>query len=360
MHQKPKNKELKIVLVTLSKVFYNSISRMVKEYFGITLVYFDKFTKEISKNILVEEPLIILVDVEGDEEEKISFVYYLKRNLPESNIIIFSFLTDYNSKCISECIESGLYSYIEKPSNSSNIDLFKQAFIKKVDLICRKNTSIYDGNISKDLGDVESNSKDLPEEKTYINKPMALAIGCSTGGLSALSEIFKSLGNKVTNIPIFITQHMPSEFVTTLVNTISQISGAVCKEAEHKEKVYPGVIYIAKGDYHMRFILQGRDIYIDLVQTEKENFCRPAVDPMLDSLADIYGGNLLVAILTGIGKDSVKGCQKIFNRGGYIIIQDESTSIVWGMPGSVFKEGSYNKVLPINEIGSTILKICKL
>lgn len=123
-----------------------------------------------------------------------------------------------------------------------------------------------------------------------------------------------------------------------------------CAEGKDGEPLRAGRIYVAPGDWHMTVAAEGARKMIRLNQDPPENFCRPAVDPMLRSLAPLYGPRLLVAILTGMGSDGAKGCETVVAAGGQVVAQDEATSVVWGMPGAVATRGLCSAVLPIEEI----------
>jgi two-component system chemotaxis response regulator CheB len=98
--------------------------------------------------------------------------------------------------------------------------------------------------------------------------------------------------------------------------------------------------------------------YIRLTETEPENYCRPSADPILRSIAAIYGASMITVVLTGMGEDGLRGCRQVRERGGRIIAQDEATSVVWGMPGAVVNAGLAQVVAPLNEVGPTILSWC--
>jgi two-component system chemotaxis response regulator CheB len=186
--------------------------------------------------------------------------------------------------------------------------------------------------------------------------PSVLAIGSSTGGPQALLTLFETLKNKI-KLPIFITQHMPPTFTTILAEHIASASGTRCAEAEDGEAVEEGRIYLAPGDYHMTVKRDGGKVVLSLNQDPPVNFCRPAVDPMLESLRAVYGSHVLTVILTGMGQDGLVGGRAIADEGGTVIAQDEETSVVWGMPGAVATGGVCSAVLPLDKIGPEILKI---
>lgn len=182
----------------------------------------------------------------------------------------------------------------------------------------------------------------------------ALALGSSTGGPQALFKVISSLHD--LRIPIFLTQHMPPAFTGILAEHITRQCKVPCVEAKDGMSVVPGQVHLAPGDFHM--LLKG-DASAPVIHLDKgpaENFCRPAVDPMLRSLVTLYGPSLLTCILTGMGSDGEKGCEQVVSAGGTVIAQDEATSVVWGMPGAVARRGLCSAVLPIDEIGLHLRK----
>jgi two-component system chemotaxis response regulator CheB len=136
-----------------------------------------------------------------------------------------------------------------------------------------------------------------------------------------------------------------------LADHISRQCGVTCKEAQEGDILKAGYYYIAPGDYHMLFDRSPAGTKVRLVKDPPENFCRPSVDPMLRSLLPIYGKNILVLILTGMGQDGARGSEEIVKSGGSVIAQNEATSVVWGMPGAVAMMGLCSAVLPVDEIG---------
>ncbi|WP_368744949.1 chemotaxis protein CheB, partial [Desertibaculum subflavum] len=185
--------------------------------------------------------------------------------------------------------------------------------------------------------------------------PRALAIGSSTGGPQALFQLFQLLKGQIRQ-PIFITQHMPATFTTILAEHLTRIGGVPCREAKDGEPVRDGQVYLAPGDWHMTVAVEGGAKVVRLNQNPPESFCRPAVDPMLRSLSEAYGGQLLAVMLTGMGQDGLKGSKALIEAGGTLIAQDEATSVVWGMPGAVATAGLCAAVLPLADVGPTVMR----
>ncbi len=188
---------------------------------------------------------------------------------------------------------------------------------------------------------------------TTAVRPAALAIGSSTGGPQAVLRLLRDLGPQ-RDLPIFLTQHMPPTFTAAFAEQIAQELDLPCAEARQGEPVEAGRIYVAPGDFHL--LVEGRpeDARIQLSKSPPENFCRPAVDPMLRSLVAVYGKRLVSVILTGMGSDGLEGCRAVAETGGRIIVQDRETSVVWGMPGAVVAAGLPATVLPLQQIGGHV------
>ncbi len=184
-----------------------------------------------------------------------------------------------------------------------------------------------------------------------------LAIAASTGGPNALAEVLSGLPADFP-LPILITQHMPPLFTSLLAQRLERDAGRPCHEARDGEPVLAGHAYVAPGNFHMLVLSQERQPFIRLQQTPPEHFCRPAADPMLRSVAALYGPSTLAVVLTGMGEDGRLGCQEVRARGGQVLVQDEASSVVWGMPGAVANAGLAHSVLPVQAIAGAILSRC--
>jgi two-component system, chemotaxis family, protein-glutamate methylesterase/glutaminase len=186
--------------------------------------------------------------------------------------------------------------------------------------------------------------------------PDIIAIGSSTGGPQALFEVLSHLKGGIRQ-PILITQHMPATFTTILAEHITRQCGIACAEAKDGETLVGGRIYLAPGDFHMVLATRGTSTVLSVNKEPPENFCRPAVDPMMRSIAKIYGKRALAIILTGMGQDGMRGCSELVAAGGLTVAQDEPSSVVWGMPGAVATAGLCSAVMPLREIGPFIRKM---
>jgi two-component system chemotaxis response regulator CheB len=193
----------------------------------------------------------------------------------------------------------------------------------------------------------------LPKSKT--GKIDIIAMGVSTGGPNALQNILPLLPANLP-VPIVIVQHMPPMFTKHLADRLNGLSQLQVVEASEGQLVQPGGVWIAPGDYHMTLRREGTAVKVALNQGTPENSCRPAVDVLFRSVASLYGANVLSVVLTGMGQDGARGCDVIRDAGGRTLIQDEASSIVWGMPGAVYRAGLADKVLPLAKIADEIIR----
>ncbi len=187
--------------------------------------------------------------------------------------------------------------------------------------------------------------------------PKVLLIGSSTGGPQALTEVVGHIGRITDRIPVLITQHMPPTFTTILAEHLSRVAGRPVREGVDGEPVVAGRIYLAPGGIHMRVKKRDGHPVIVLEDSAPVHFCKPAVDPLFMSAAEIWGSATLGVILTGMGTDGTDGGSAIVAAGGAIFAQDEETSVVWGMPGAAAEAGICSAVLPLTDIAPKIVKV---
>jgi two-component system chemotaxis response regulator CheB len=182
-----------------------------------------------------------------------------------------------------------------------------------------------------------------------------VAIGVSTGGPDALAGLLPSFPANFP-LPVVIVQHMPPIFTTLLAKRLASKCVLPVREGQPGDLLGPSCIWIAPGDYHMVVQEEEHRMHLGTQQGPRENFCRPSVDVLFRSVAAVYGANALGVILTGMGQDGLKGCEALCAAGASVIVQDEASSVVWGMPGFVARAGLAEKVLPLDQIGNEIIR----
>ena len=331
---------------------------------------------------------IVVLDIEMPVMDGLTALPKLLEASPGLRVIMASTLTLRNAEISMRAMQLGAMEYLAKPSatNPNEVQEFYRQLISKIKALAAGGKGVAPVPLSSlrtsgaapnapvtasrllkpaapasrpamatDIAPVTATFS-LNEALTNAPRVQAVAIASSTGGPQALLSVFGALKGKPITVPIFITQHMPPNFTTILADHISKAIGSECHEAKDGEAVKPGTIYIAPGDYHMVAERIGTGIVLRTTQTPPENYCRPSADPMLRSLAAIYGRNLLAVVLTGMGSDGAPGAAEVVRQGGTVAAQNEATCVVYGMPRAVADAKLAKAILPLDQIAPYISK----
>jgi two-component system, chemotaxis family, protein-glutamate methylesterase/glutaminase len=293
---------------------------------------------------------VIVLDIEMPVMDGLTAIPLLLKVAPRVKILMASTLTQKNAKITLDALAAGATDFLLKPSSREMLGpaSFNRDLLAKVRHLGSKSSRAWTVTpVSVRQASAAPAAKPLALRRAPLQAPQILAIGSSTGGPQALLQVLSHLAPNA-RVPILITQHMPPTFTSILANNISRQCGGVAVEAEDGMTVEAGRIYVAPGNFHMTV---DTSHVIRLNQGPQENFCRPSVDPMLRSLVDVYRSRILTVILTGMGQDGLHGCKAVVEAGGAVIAQDETTSVVWGMPGAVATAGLCTAVLPLAQIG---------
>lgn len=312
---------------------------------------------------------VVLMDIHMTALEGMTLIPNLIAAKPDLKIILLTSTSSEQSRLCVMALEQGAADYISKPvthlvgkSHMLATTDFQQELISKIKNwgdTTRKKRPV--SHMAAQYKKPVTALLNLPQPKQIvlrrqaIARPDAIAIGSSTGGPQALLKIVPHLKGFVQ--PVFITQHMPPSFTPILAAHLAECDGVSCFEAKDGMKVEAKTIYLAPGNFHMTVEVQNGNLIIRLNQNPPENFCRPAVDPMLRSLSEIYGSKLFIVMLTGMGVDGLKGATQAIANGAAMIAQDELSSVVWGMPAAVAHAGLCHAVLPLDDLGPTIAQI---
>jgi two-component system chemotaxis response regulator CheB len=290
----------------------------------------------------------------------------IRKLYPKLPVIMFSTLTERGGQATLEALALGATDYVTKPANIGSVSVamqrIREELVPKIKTLCSKAAGIsmpapviperFIAPAPKPGAPavIKPRIIQIPQQRIDI-----LAIGVSTGGPNALAELMPVFP-KDFPVPIVIVQHMPPFFTKLLAERLASKSSIKIQEGVAGEKLNPGEAWVAPGNFHMVLEEKNRVVTLQMNQDAPENSCRPAVDVLFRSVAKIYGPRVLSVILTGMGQDGLIGCEHIINAGGRTIVQDENTSVVWGMPGFVAKAGLAEKILPLNEIGQEIIR----
>lgn len=360
----------RVMIVDDSAVIRGFLARWLSEESDIEVVAFASNGAIALKEFEKYRPEIVILDIEMPEMDGMTALPQLIAMDRDVKIIMASTLTVRNADISMKALAKGASDYIPKPESTRQAgekEAFQRDLVSKIRALGEtrrlklgeKMPSSNGAKVAPSIAPTALGGGLYRGSKIKLRPyrpglfPKVLAIGSSTGGPQALFSVFEKLKGKLS-LPVFITQHMPATFTAILAEHLSKISGMNCAEAVDGEKVESGRIYLAPGEWHMTVVKDGADARISLNQNPPESFCRPAVDPMLRSLVEVYGSRILTVILTGMGHDGQMGCEQLANSGGYIIAQDEDSSVVWGMPGAVATAGLSNAVVSLANIPAAI------
>ncbi len=299
-------------------------------------------------------PDIVTLDVEMPEMDGITTLRELRRLYPKLPVVMCSTLTAKGAATTIEALSAGATDYVTKPANVGSVveglELMRDQLVPKIKAICgrRPPTALGTNAIAGAKG-APAITKPAGPKPVVAGPIEAIAIGCSTGGPNALHDLFAALPG-APPVPIFITQHMPPLFTSCLAERLGRLGPVRVHEGKEGMAVLPGNAYLAPGGYHMVAKRDGVLVRLHLNEDPPENSCRPAVDVMFRSLAAVYGGRLVAAVLTGMGADGTRGGAVLREKGAHLIAQDQASSIVWGMPGALVEAGLADAVMPLSQI----------
>ena len=338
------------------------------------------------------KPDLVILDVEMPEMDGLETLAEIRKRQPRLPVIMFSSVTERGAIITLEALALGASDYVTKPSNTGNmataLQRVREDLIPRIKTFCRHlvgPTPAAQPTVERapfgqapfgqaPFGRVPGGSAPIhqaPVERAPAFKPESkpsplpvpprprqrvdvVAIGVSTGGPPALAALLPKLPAAFP-VPILIVQHMPPIFTRLLAERLATQSILAVAEAAAGEILGPGQVRVAPGGSHMILERQGNQVRLQLHQGEPENSCRPAVDVLFRSVAEVYRGNALAVVLTGMGNDGLRGCEAIRKAGGQILVQDEASSVVWSMPGSVAKAGLADGQIALSQLAGEIM-----
>lgn len=297
-------------------------------------------------------PDVIILDVEMAEMDGLETLKEIRKIYSHLPVIMFSAHTAKGAAATIDALLLGATDYVTKPSNAASLD----AAIESV----RENLlpKIKQFQTSK-VSAPEKNSPEVSDPK--IKKPEkksgridVVVIGVSTGGPNALALVLPKIPKNFP-VPILIVQHMPPIFTKTFAERLNILCAIQVKEAQGGELLETGCVWLAQGGFHLVLEQKPGGIRLKLNQDPPENFCRPSVDVTFRSAADIYHGHCLGVVMTGMGRDGLRGSEAIDDRGGHVVVQDEKSSVVWSMPQAVVNAGLADQIVKLEELGDEIV-----
>ncbi|MEC4685355.1 MAG: chemotaxis response regulator protein-glutamate methylesterase [Nitrospirota bacterium] len=297
-------------------------------------------------------PDIITLDLEMPEMDGFSFLRWLMRECPTPVIMVSS---HSDSKTVFKALDLGAVDFIAKPTRRASFELqnIENDLLAKVRNIDASSLSKLNRNLR-----VTSGKRPLKKVPVFSNRvpDRIVAIGASTGGPQALQLILTEMPENFP-APIVISQHMPRGFTGSFSERLNRLSAIRVKEAEDDEPLEPGKALICPGGCHLLLKTGNDRIYTRLKNAEDNDRYVPSINLMMESAAKIFKDMTLGVVLTGMGNDGTRGMVEIFRRGGYTITESEETAVVFGMPNEVIKAGAAQRILPLSEVSSELVRV---
>jgi two-component system chemotaxis response regulator CheB len=383
---------IRVLVVDDSVVIRRIVTMVLTEDPDITVVGSAPNGKAALEKVDQLVPDAMTLDVEMPIMDGVTAVRHLRRKHPRLPVVMFSTLTERGAEATLDALAAGASDYVTKPANvgsvAQSMDSIRTQLIPKLKaLVAARRPGFGTSPAPRPaLGPGAAparRARNAPDGSTTPAAPVApapvgrtaptaarvplarptpgargsisvLAIASSTGGPDALTSVIPHLPADLP-VPVVLVQHMPPVFTRLFAQRLDHKSRLSVREAVNGEPLAAGAVYVAPGDFHLSVERRGTTVHAVLTQTDPENFCRPAADVLFRSVARVYGRTALGLVLTGMGHDGAKGAEAMVAAGGRIFIQDEATSVVWGMPGAVSRAGLAECTLPLPDIAPAVL-----
>ncbi len=388
----PGSDPIRVMVVDDAVVIRGLLTRWLGEDKNLKVVGSHRNGKLAVEDIEKSNPDVVVLDIEMPEMDGMTALPLMLAKKRDLVVIMASTLTRRNAEISLKALSLGAADYVPKPETTSEVTTsidFRRELVEKVKALgaravrmrgpartMRAETSA--GRTAQPVRPVSVRpatdtrasfraaaqpaaavAQSFQTRPYSTARPRILAIGSSTGGPQALQEVMREVGTAMNDVPVVITQHMPPTFTAILAEHVGKAALRPAKEGEDGDILKPGNIYVAPGGRHMVLEKDAGAVKIRLTDGPPVNFCKPAVDPLFESVAKAYGSASLAVILTGMGHDGADGVRTIAAGGGSVITQDEATSVVWGMPGAAAHTGMCSDILPLKEIGPKISRVLK-
>ncbi|HEY1134525.1 MAG TPA: chemotaxis-specific protein-glutamate methyltransferase CheB [Nocardioides sp.] len=335
------------------------------------------------------DPDVVTLDIEMPELDGLGALEEIRARRPRQIVVMFSTLTERGASATLEALSLGAADYVTKPSNvgsmAESITAVREQLVPRlVALAGLRRLSTGQGPLARSTGGTSGGATsqaasgvtptaprvDVPRRAGGASGPGGatggaagagpapratgasdvLLIGSSTGGPDAVARVLADLPADLA-VPVLLVQHMPPVFTTMFAQRLDKVSPLQVREAADGGEVRPGEVLVAPGDHHLEVRrVAGGPVRVALTQDPPEHYCRPAVDVLLRSALEVYGGAATVLVLTGMGADGAAGARRLRAAGARVLVQDEATSVVWGMPGAIASTGGADEVLPLDAV----------
>lgn len=340
-----------VLVVDDSAVVRTLVTRVLSDDPGIRVVGTAANGRIALEKVARLAPDLVTLDIEMPVMDGLETLRELRRIAPRLPVVMFSTLTERAAAATLDALALGASDYVTKPTNLSApaeaLAAVRDQLVPKIKALTGRTAPA-----------VVSTPRPRAAVRPVVGsgpsrEPHVVAIGASTGGPDALAAVVEALPAGLP-VPVLVVQHMPPVFTRLLAQRLDRVAGVRVREAVDGEPVTPGTVLLAPGDRHLAVRREGNAVRVALSDAPPENHCRPAVDVLFRSVADVFGAHTLGVVLTGMGQDGLRGAEHLVEAGATVWAQDAASSVVWGMPGAVVGAGLATKVLAIGEVAPAV------
>ncbi len=338
---------IRLMIVDDSMVARAVLSRMLEADGGFEIVAVAGTAEDAIDALAQIRVDIILLDLEMPGAGGLKSIPRILESAHGAQVMIVSSLAEEGAEETVAALALGAADTLPKPGTGRFNGRFSEILMSKLRALGRAEDQ-------DALPPAAARAVNAPPLRAMASDPLRLvAIGASTGGIHALSSFFQELPAKI-GVPILVTQHLPAPFMTVFARQLGNAAGREAIVAEDGLRLLPDRIVIAPGDAHLTIDISAGHLVARLLRNRSSSGCLPSVDPMLASAGALLGAQALGIVLTGMGRDGLEGAMALIGAGGSVIVQDEASSAVWGMPRSIADAGLACAVLPPAKIARRV------
>jgi two-component system, chemotaxis family, protein-glutamate methylesterase/glutaminase len=351
---------IRVMVVDDSVVVRGLMSRWIEQEPDMHVIATHRGGRTAVEMLAQQKPDVIVLDIDMPDMDGLTALPLLLKGLSGVMVMIASTLTTRNAETTLRCLSLGAHDYVAKPATNRDVTFgldFRREVLEKIRALGVRRRTRAAGAKQRVASVVENMPIQVPSvvlRSGSVAKPRLLAIGASTGGPAAVLNFLKACRPNLGRFPTVICQHMPSLFTKSFADSIRRQLSIDASEAHHGEPLEAGRVYVAPGGRHLRFLATEGDVRVQLSDDAPVNFCRPSVDLTFMSAAQIYGRSALGVMLTGMGSDGLAGSEALVAAGATIIAQDQDSSVIWGMPGAVARQGLCALVAPVQALAQFV------
>lgn len=337
--------QIRVLVVDDSVVMRRVVARALERDPAIARTDFAGNGRLALAKITERRPDVVVLDLEMPELDGFATLVEIRRTDPLLPVVLFSSVDERVAAATLDALSLGATDFVLKPSAGA-LDA-AEAYVKEHLTPLVKALAAPRQSEVRRTRRVDTHQQGAPVE--------AVVVGVSTGGPDALSIIVRGLPQDLS-VPVLVVQHMPPMFTRLLAERLDRLGGMRVTEARDGELIGPGSIYIAPGDRHLGLLRTGAEVRVALGDGPPENSCRPAADVLFRAAAEAYGAGVVAVVLTGMGRDGLRGCAAVRGARGQVVVQDPDTAVIGSMPAAVMEAGLAHAVLPLDLLAADLVQ----